>query len=332
MTNPLVSIIIPVYGVEKYIARCARSVFDQTYQNLEIIFVDDCTQDNSICVLKKVMEEYPERKAQVKILKHEYNRGLSAARNTGVEAAMGDYIYFLDSDDAITNDCIETLEKPFEIYDYDFVVGDVKCKGFSPKNDKEKWIKLKIEGRVVGKQIIETYNKELWPVMAWNKLLSKNFLKKNGISFEEGIIHEDELWSFWLSNTAKSIYTIRKVTYNYFFNDSSIISNQNVEKEMKSYCKILFKMRCLQQIFKFYDRNSEQIIEKYQHRLEVIMRHCKKTDFEIYTLVRKFDKRNLLNKLLYYIKPLRTFLVNFHWLLPTRIGWIYYSNYGFWSK
>lgn len=109
MTNPLVSIIIPVYGVEDYIARCARSVFRQTYQNLEIIFVDDCTLDNSIGVLRAVMEEYPERKAQVKILKHDHNLGLSAARNTGLEAATGEYIFHCDSDDWMDDVLVEHL-------------------------------------------------------------------------------------------------------------------------------------------------------------------------------------------------------------------------------
>lgn len=94
-----ISLLIPVYGVEKYIERCARSLFGQTYQNIEYIFVDDCTKDSSIAVLKKVLDDYPFRKEQVTIIHHNFNKGLSAARNTAFNHATGDYIIHVDSDD-----------------------------------------------------------------------------------------------------------------------------------------------------------------------------------------------------------------------------------------
>lgn len=84
-----VSILVPVYGVEKYIERCARSIFEQTYRNLDIVFVDDCSPDKSIEILKRVLEDCPKRKAQTRIIRHEQNRGLAAARNTVVAAATG---------------------------------------------------------------------------------------------------------------------------------------------------------------------------------------------------------------------------------------------------
>ena len=87
----LVSILVPVYGVEKYIERCARSLFEQTYENLEYIFVDDCTPDKSIEILKRVIEDYPNRKNQVRIIHHEHNRGLAAARNTALDAATSEF-------------------------------------------------------------------------------------------------------------------------------------------------------------------------------------------------------------------------------------------------
>ena len=105
----LVSILVPVYGVEKYIERCARSLFEQTYNNLEYIFVDDCTPDNSIAILKRVMEEYPMRKGQVRILRHERNRGIAAARNTALDAAQGSFLSHVDSDDYLARDAIRLL-------------------------------------------------------------------------------------------------------------------------------------------------------------------------------------------------------------------------------
>lgn len=106
---PKVSVVIPVYGVEKYIARCAVSLMEQTLDDMEFIFVNDCTQDNSINELKRVLALYPFRREQVKIISKDHNEGLSFARKTGVENASGDYIGFCDSDDWVDITMYEKL-------------------------------------------------------------------------------------------------------------------------------------------------------------------------------------------------------------------------------
>ena len=106
---PKVSILVPVYGVEYFIERCARSLFEQTYQNLEFVFVDDCTPDKSIEILQQVIIDYPERKDSVQIIRHDHNRGISAARNTLIDACTGEFIVFVDSDDWIEPDSVELL-------------------------------------------------------------------------------------------------------------------------------------------------------------------------------------------------------------------------------
>lgn len=105
--NDLVSILIPIYGVEKYIKRCAESLFAQTYQNLEYIFIDDCTPDRSVEVLKQVLLHFPNRKEQVCIIRHQHNQGLAVARNTALEAAHGKYVMHVDSDDFIDKTTVE---------------------------------------------------------------------------------------------------------------------------------------------------------------------------------------------------------------------------------
>jgi glycosyltransferase involved in cell wall biosynthesis len=87
-----VSILVPVYGVENYIERCARSLFEQTYENIEFVFVDDCSPDNSIQELEKIIKNYPNRKGQIKIIHHEKNIGLSGARHTAINNATGDFV------------------------------------------------------------------------------------------------------------------------------------------------------------------------------------------------------------------------------------------------
>ncbi len=104
---PQVSILVPVYGVERYIEKCARSLFEQTYSDIEYVFVDDCSIDQSIAVLEKVVKDYPFRKCQVKIIHHKENKGLSAARNTALEASTGKYVMHVDSDDYLENNAVQ---------------------------------------------------------------------------------------------------------------------------------------------------------------------------------------------------------------------------------
>ena len=105
--SPKVSVIVPIYGVENYIERCARSLFSQTFKSVEFIFVNDCTKDGSMDVLSDVRKEYPE--ADIKVINLERNMGLPQARRAGVEQATGDYILHVDSDDWIEPDMLEIL-------------------------------------------------------------------------------------------------------------------------------------------------------------------------------------------------------------------------------
>ncbi len=120
-----ISILVPIYGVEHYIERCARSLFEQTYPDIEYVFVDDCSSDQSIAVLEKVMEDYPLRKPHVKIIHHERNKGLSAARNTALEASAGDYVMHVDSDDYIEIDTVRLAVELAEREQADMIVFDM---------------------------------------------------------------------------------------------------------------------------------------------------------------------------------------------------------------
>lgn len=104
-----VSILVPVYNVERYIERCVRSLFSQTYENLEYIFVDDCSPDESISTLLTVAEEYPLRKSQIKLVRNGFNRGASASKNIAIDNATGEFVCFVDSDDWIEENAVELL-------------------------------------------------------------------------------------------------------------------------------------------------------------------------------------------------------------------------------
>lgn len=106
---PKVSVIVPIYNVEKYIERCLRSLFEQTLDDIEYIFVNDCTPDNSMTILEKVLEEYPHRINQVKIINHEQNQGQAGARTSGMKAMTGEYMIHCDPDDWVELNMYEIM-------------------------------------------------------------------------------------------------------------------------------------------------------------------------------------------------------------------------------
>lgn len=230
-----ITIIIPVYNVEPYIEDCLKSVAAQTYKgNIECIIVNDCTPDGSCAIIERFIKEY-NGNIDFKLLHHTKNRGLSAARNTGIDAATGEYIYFLDSDDEITADCIELLTEPLKQKKYDFVIGDYVIignkKGIPP-------LTLEHRAELEGVEIRNSYFSLQWYVMAWNKLCNIEFIRKEKLFFEERLIHEDEIWSFQLACTAQSMYAMKECTYMYKVRETSIMGRQNAANKAYAFSKI----------------------------------------------------------------------------------------------
>lgn len=215
-----VSIIIPVYNVKEYIADCLYSVFNQTYKHIEIIVVNDCTPDSSMQIAMNELQS-DKNKFEYTLVNHEINQGLSAARNSGVKAATGDYIYFLDSDDEITSDCIELLVNKVTKYpDVDFVIGEIKISG------AEWHYPLSAPAySSSGLDIVTDYFYERWYVMAVNKLLRKSFFISSNLWFKEGRLHEDELFSFYLAIKAQSMACVNSETYIYKVRISNSITS-----------------------------------------------------------------------------------------------------------
>ena len=214
-----ISVIVPVYNVAPYIAACLQSVMQQTCQDaLECILVDDCGTDNSMEVVGETLKAY-KGPIDFKVVHHTQNRGLSAARNTGMAEATGDYVYFLDSDDEITPDCIQRLATPLQQEAFDMVVGECRIEGGSIPG-----VALQLPGGTIlrGKEILHAYRLQQWYMMSVNKLYRLDFLRHNALQFKEGILHEDELWSFQLACLAQSMTIISAETYIYKLRQGSI--------------------------------------------------------------------------------------------------------------
>ena len=235
-----ISIIIPVYNVAPFVADCIRSVMHQTWQGqLECIFVDDCGTDDSMEIVSGVVQAYP-GPIDFKTVKHEQNRGLSAARNTGISAATGDFIYFLDSDDEMTEDCLEVLARPMKQERLDVTVGDYRIVGTGmPKIP----LVLPDDHILRDREITHAYRLKEWYMMSVNKLYRTEFLKENHLRFREGIIHEDELWSFQIACLAKSMAVVRQETYLYKLREGSITVRKFAPRRAES-MNIILKEMC----------------------------------------------------------------------------------------
>ena len=229
---PQISIIIPIYNVEEYITECLQSVMRQTYKgHIECILVDDCGKDNSISVAEHLIADY-KGQIEFRILHHERNRGLSAARNTGTDAAKGDYIYYLDSDDYISEDCIDVLVEPLLKQDYEMVVGRMKM--FEGMEEEYIWVENTtiIEGN---ENVFKAYyvDRKMYAT-AWNRLIKRSLFSTYNISFREGLLHEDELWNYMLFTQLQSLVIINHRTYYYRIRPNSIVtgSTANIDKHI----------------------------------------------------------------------------------------------------
>ncbi len=227
-----VSIIIPVYNVAPYIEGCLESVMRQTYEGeMECIIVDDCGTDDSIAIAERMMAVY-QGPILFRILQHEHNRGLSAARNTGTKAAAGDYIYYLDSDDEITEDCIEKL-MAVALHDQgiEMVHGNGSVE-FGNQGSGNPYIEQFPKSHLISNEDIRKffYQKKIILICAWNKLIKKSFLTDHHLLFKEGIIYEDLLWLFYSIKYIRSVGFVSDITYLHRIRPGSITTGTEDKK------------------------------------------------------------------------------------------------------
>lgn len=328
MGSAKISIVIPVYNVEQYIVRCLQSVVSQkNIQDIEVILVDDCGTDNSLALAKEFLADYP--CVDCRILHHTKNGGLSAARNTGLRAAKGDYVYFLDSDDEITSDCMVALTAPLKDKNYEFVIG-----GYNVKGSKLDYPLLSLkEGEVVGNDSIMTlYSTGKWYMMAWNKLCNREFLLKNNLLFEDGLLHEDVVWSFKLACKASSMYVIEQHTYNYYIRGESIMTAMSLEKDVEIYKRVFL---CISEfVASEYRIEDPNVYSLFYGRLSSFLfslLSLKRKDLydDVYTFC---DKTIYLSPLRAYFKGvvgLKYLIRDIHYAMPVTVGklykWLFYQ-------
>lgn len=269
---PKVSIIIPVYGVEKYIERCIRSLFEQTLDDIEYLFIDDCTPDRSIDILKQVLEEYPHRKCQVVIHRMEQNSGQAKVREWGMKNATGEFVIHCDSDDWVDIHMYEdmynmAIEERVDIVVCDYEITDGAncttvvnaCHASTPE------------------QLLDNFLLQKDPWSLCNKLFKKTAYYN--IVYPKGAMGEDMVICFQSMFNCKTLAYINNGYYKYYLNSLSI--TKNVSKES-----------CIQR--------SNQLIENATLLLKVIEAHNKDRRYDAGIVVFQNFVRSVLYPLIHY--------------------------------
>ncbi len=237
-SNELVSIVVPIYNVEKYLNDCVDSVLNQTYQNLEIILVDDGATDSS----GKICDEYAKKDKRIKVI-HKENGGLSDARNKGLEMVSGDYVYFLDSDDYLANDCIEILLNAIKNEGAECLL--FNAKSFIDGEDvyyntyTRKGSYSTANGAEMLKKLL--YYDEFIPC-TWLMFFKTEFLLSNNLNFEKGIIGEDVLFSFYVYSKANIVGYIKNASCFHRKREGSIMNTKQLGRRFCNYKLIFEKM------------------------------------------------------------------------------------------
>lgn len=290
-----VSVIIPVYNVEDYLAECLESVIGQTYGSLEIICIDDCSTDSSRAILTR----YQQRDSRIIILENGKNGGLAYTRNVGLERADGEYVLFVDSDDAIAQDLVERCMQVVSgcdmvCFDYEQIAAGAEI------IERQYAYKVK-DGLYTGEDFFtESVGTNSVIFSAWSKLYRRSFLVDNHISFYNGILYEDMLFSFQCYIKAKKIYSLNSKLYRYRVRNTSImttgVTGRNIESYIISICELMKAY-----LRSDFDCEMNQAIEGY----------IRKVSREYISVYRKWGNRQfelvMLRDKPEYLKLYRTF-------------------------
>lgn len=262
MYNKDISIIVPVYNVELYIEDCLQSALCQNFKDYEIICVDDASTDDS----SQILQKYAASNSKIKIFTHSQNRGLSVARNTGLKNAQGKYIMFLDSDDMIAPNACAELFYAAEKNQVDIVYYDMVCKneeghemGIVSNNQNYEYDKV-YSGKELFCVFVESH---LLKFEAWRQFIRRDFLKDQQIEFYEGILHEDELFSFLCAMNAHKVIDINKEYYIYRKRPGSITSNMDY-KRAQSVFVVLVQIIAFWTAHNFTDIENQAIAKYYE--------------------------------------------------------------------
>lgn len=267
-----VSVIVPVYNVEEYIEQCILSLLNQKFQDFEIIVVNDGSKDNSIEKIQYLINKYE----NIRLI-NQKNAGLSAARNTGLKNSKGKYISFVDSDDWVESNFLKNLYVAAEENDADIV-----CAGYKKvyeNTDKKDEVMVRsaelIETQIISGEeaLLYQYEHSEYRMEVWDDLYRREFLFENDLLFEEGYLHEDEMFTPLALLKANRVKFIDDISYCYRQRDNSIMNSLKNEKHAKSLLK------ASESLLKYTNLTEDKSLKMYLARnSRVIYTSCLKID------------------------------------------------------
>lgn len=284
MASPKVSVIIPIYNVEPYIERCVRSLFEQTLDDIEFIFINDCTPDNSIDILDKLVEEYQslisKKRHTVKIMEMSSNSGQATVRRHGVQLATGDYIIHCDSDDWVEVTMYETMYNVAKEGDYDIVISDY----FYSTDKSDSSIKQSIpedKNRVIAGLLNGSIHSSVC-----NKLVRRT-LYSNVQFWTAENMREDLVMTTQLMYFANSYSHVDKPLYHYFINNASTCRNTDIDNTIKRYKQSAHNYSIISEFLE-----SHSLKKRYQKSLYALAFYIKN---ELCSISNIKEGRKLLN-------------------------------------
>lgn len=304
MNAPLVSILVPIYRVEQYIERCARSLFEQSYENLEFVFVDDCSPDNSVQILERIIKDYPFRAERVHIIRHEKNKCALEARKTAIKYSNGEFLSHVDSDDWLEPNAIELLMQKQQATGADIVSGR-QMVHFPGGRTKERG-----SGQGMGKdELLRNLCTHSCTSVLWGRIIRRGlYTEQSIISDARGSYAEDFLVLPQLVYYATSIGSIDDVVYHY---------NRENENAMTS------ALHESPQIQLEYLYSHEIVSRFFEDKDPVCYSFSDKTARKYYYLFMKYQVQNR-NKSGYNM-IMQSFVQNER-LSHGKVGWLY-NNY-----
>lgn len=310
---PLVSILVPIYNVENFIGRCVRSVYEQTYDNLEFVFVDDGCTDKSIDILTNIIKGHPHHKEKTILIHHQQNKGLAAARNTAIASCHGDLVIHVDSDDWLEQTGVEALVKKQQETDADIVY----TRGYY--RQKKESVKVNCRGWQPEKEsLLTNLLQDKATISIWSKLIKRNLYTDNGIKCDErGSYYEDFQVLPRLIYLSKKIACLDDYIYHYErTNPNSIVTN--IPRSIEIQKQGLLSIQVICDFFQHKEQRYFDLVNKfrlqYMHRM--LNKNCKSRNkigyYEFLHLLKATERKDW--HLIGWNRPLKRAMYNNYYL------------------
>ena len=298
MENPLFSIIVPVYKVEEYLDRCVQSLINQTYRNIEILLVDDGSPDSC----PQMCDAFAGRDERIHVI-HKKNGGLSDARNFGIDAASGDYLIFLDSDDYIDTDACERLSKYTETH-ADILVADAVVEGGICHLEH-----IEYDGVCTGYEFLRmSVMSKKAPMAAVLYIYSRKYMTDKNLKFKVGILHEDEQFTPRAILAAESVVCTGEVFYHYIIREASITTKPDKRKNLADIyqtCLELSELYASIEDRKFRHGLYDALVSKYLNMFYLAGAHKYGKEYlhKRFVIKHSFSFKRRILSLLFVISP-----------------------------